>query len=141
MRNASTGKAILCKNNHVVHLNESDAPKRCPVCSVRMRAAHPFLMGIGVGFLAVVLVSLLELSLLSWIDYSAWGPCGPFRRDTSRVSGGRDCRRSLHERAGYGNFRGIGSYLTGVGGMVVLFGVLWFLFLILVSIMMCLPDC
>ncbi len=140
MRNASTGKAILCKNNHVVHLNESDAPKRCPVCSVRMRAAHPFLMGIGVGFLVCVLVSLLELSLLSWIDYSAWGPVVLFGA-IPLVFLAAGTVGGAYMKARYGNFRGIGSYLTGVGGMVVLFGVLWFLFLILVSIMMCLPDC
>ena len=98
------------------------------------------MMGIGVGFLVCALVSLLELSLLSWINYSAWGPVVLFGAiplvlvAVGSVGG-------AYMKARYGNFRGIGSYLTGVGAMVVLFGVLWVFFLILVSIMMCIPDC
>jgi hypothetical protein len=140
MKSASADAGMTCKNNHVILPDEGGIPKRCPVCGVRIRSVHPFLMGIGVGFLVCALVSLLELSLLSWINYSAWGPVVLFGAiplvlvAVGSVGG-------AYMKARYGNFRGIGSYLTGVGAMVVLFGVLWVFFLILVSIMMCIPDC
>jgi hypothetical protein len=129
-------KEQRCRNGHPVHREGEGFPTFCPTCGIRLSAAHPLLLGVLTGFGASILVSALELSMLSYaINTNSTLGLVILVGAIPLVfvfSGGIG---AAYLRLRYGNMNGLGQVLLGTFPVVILFTILWGAFLLLAAMM------
>jgi hypothetical protein len=134
---------LKCKNGHEFPSGGGLQAEFCPTCGARVRASHPFALGVALGFGASVWVSALELLGTSYTFYTAdtpvaWALLLAAAPAVLVLTGGTG---AAYLKFRYGNIVGLGRVVWGSVPMVVMFAILWAFVLIFLSLFACVGTC
>ncbi len=127
---------MRCKRGHEVPFEGRLPAELCPTCGARVRMAHPFVLGVALGFGASILVSVLELLGSSYTFYSAdssvaWAALLAAIPSVFILTGGFG---AAFLKAQYGNTLGVGRIVLGSVPVVIVFTMLWAVLLLFIAL-------